>query len=180
MRWLGFWTLLGVVSGAQLHLANQRFAVHPPSWWLALATGLSHWYLWGLLALVVAWLGRRFQVDRASFGRQKAMALIGASLATVAPGAVEIALPFRDDLTQQKGFVHGGIIGMIADTACGYAAYPPRGASQKTHQAVRLAQGKCLQDDGFRFPRRHEQSARRRCAGQTGTRRPRRAHAELL
>ena len=60
---------------------------------------------------------------RASFGRQKAMALIGASLTTVAPGAVEIALPFRDNLTQQKGFVHGGIIAMIADTACGYAAY---------------------------------------------------------
>ena len=60
---------------------------------------------------------------RASFGRQKAMALIGASLTNVAPGAVEVALPFRDDLTQQKGFVHGGIIGMIADTACGYAAY---------------------------------------------------------
>src|SRR6185295_5606393 len=60
---------------------------------------------------------------RASFGRQKAMGLIGASLTTVAPGAVEIALPFRDDLTQQKGFVHGGIIGMIADTACGYAAF---------------------------------------------------------
>jgi len=60
---------------------------------------------------------------RASFGRQKAMALIGAALASVAPGAVEIALPFREDLTQQKGFVHGGIIGMIADTACGYAAY---------------------------------------------------------
>jgi len=60
---------------------------------------------------------------RASFARQKAMALIGASLTNVAPGAVEIALPFRDDLTQQKGFVHGGIIGMIADTACGYAAY---------------------------------------------------------
>ena len=60
---------------------------------------------------------------RASFGRQKAMALIGASLSSVAAGAVEITLPFRDDLTQQKGFVHGGIIGMIADTACGYAAY---------------------------------------------------------
>jgi len=60
---------------------------------------------------------------RASFGRQKAMALIGASLTRVAPGSVEIALPFRDDLTQQKGFVHGGIIGMIADTACGYAAF---------------------------------------------------------
>src|SRR5256886_17505489 len=60
---------------------------------------------------------------RASFARQKAMALIGASLATVAPGMVEVALPFRDDLTQQKGFVHGGIVGMIADSACGYAAY---------------------------------------------------------
>jgi uncharacterized protein (TIGR00369 family) len=60
---------------------------------------------------------------RASFVRQKAMTLIGASLATVAPGVVEITLPFRDDLTQQKGFVHGGIIGMIADSACGYAAY---------------------------------------------------------
>src|SRR5438477_11765618 len=60
---------------------------------------------------------------RESFARQKAMALIGASLDVVAAGAVEIALPFRDDLTQQKGFVHGGIIGMIADTACGYAAY---------------------------------------------------------
>jgi uncharacterized protein (TIGR00369 family) len=60
---------------------------------------------------------------RASFGRQKAMALIGATLGAVEPGRVEILLPFRDDLTQQKGFVHGGIIGMIADTACGYAAY---------------------------------------------------------
>jgi uncharacterized protein (TIGR00369 family) len=60
---------------------------------------------------------------RASFGRQKAMALIGASLAIVEPGRVEVALPYRDDLTQQKGFIHGGIIGMIADTACGYAAY---------------------------------------------------------
>ena len=60
---------------------------------------------------------------RSSFGRQKAMALIGASLTVVEPGQVEVALPYRDDLTQQKGFIHGGIIGMIADTACGYAAY---------------------------------------------------------
>jgi uncharacterized protein (TIGR00369 family) len=60
---------------------------------------------------------------RESFGRQKAMALIGASLRAVDAGHVEIALPYRDDLTQQKGFVHGGIIGMIADSAAGYAAY---------------------------------------------------------
>ena len=60
---------------------------------------------------------------RESFNRQKAMALIGATLGNVAPGAVEITLPFRDDLTQQKGYIHGGIIGMIADSACGYAAF---------------------------------------------------------
>lgn len=60
---------------------------------------------------------------RASFGRQKAMALIGASIVEVRPGRVEIRLPFRDDLTQQKGYVHGGIVGMIADSAAGYAAY---------------------------------------------------------
>ena len=60
---------------------------------------------------------------RDSFGRQKAMALIGAKLVLLEPGRSEIALAYREDLTQQRGFVHGGIIGMIADSACGYAAY---------------------------------------------------------
>jgi uncharacterized protein (TIGR00369 family) len=71
---------------------------------------------------------------RESFGRQKAMALIGASLKSVEAGAVEIALPYRDDLTQQKGYIHGGILGMIADTACGYAAFSlmPAGGSLVT------------------------------------------------
>ena len=58
-----------------------------------------------------------------SFGRQQAMRLIGARLVLVEPGRTEIELPYREDLTQQKGFVHGGIVGMIADSACGYAAY---------------------------------------------------------
>ena len=71
---------------------------------------------------------------RESFGRQKAMALIGARLARVEPGEVEIALPWREDLTQQKGYVHGGILGMIADSACGYAAFSlmPAGGSLVT------------------------------------------------
>ena len=71
---------------------------------------------------------------RESFGRQKAMALIGARLALVEPGYVEIALAYRDDLTQQKGYIHGGILGMIADTACGYSAFSlmPAGCSLLT------------------------------------------------
>ncbi len=71
---------------------------------------------------------------RESFGRQKAMALIGATLSRVEPGQVEISLAYRDDLTQQKGYVHGGILGMIADSACGYAAFSlmPAGGSLVT------------------------------------------------
>jgi uncharacterized protein (TIGR00369 family) len=60
---------------------------------------------------------------RESFGRQAAMRLIGASLTRVEPGHAEITLPFQDKLTQQKGYIHGGIVGMIADSACGYAAF---------------------------------------------------------
>jgi uncharacterized protein (TIGR00369 family) len=60
---------------------------------------------------------------RASFARQKAMDLIGARLTVVEPGYTEITLPYRPELTQQKAYVHGGILGMIADSACGYAAY---------------------------------------------------------
>ena len=60
---------------------------------------------------------------RDSFARQPAMRLIGASLSRVEPGRVDVELPVRDDLTQQHGFVHGGIVGMIADSAGGYAAF---------------------------------------------------------
>jgi len=60
---------------------------------------------------------------RRSFSEQRAMATIGASLGNVGPGEVDILLPFRDDLTQQDGFVHAGVIAAVADSACGYAAY---------------------------------------------------------
>src|SRR5687767_9811660 len=71
---------------------------------------------------------------RESFSRQKAMGLIGASLARVAPGEADVVLPYRDELTQQKGYVHGGILGMIADTAAGYSAFSlmPAGCSLVT------------------------------------------------
>lgn len=59
---------------------------------------------------------------RASFGRQRVMETIGATLSRIAPGEVEITLPFRDDLTQQHGFLHAGIVTTIVDSACGYAA----------------------------------------------------------
>lgn len=50
------------------------------------------------------------------------MATLGAELARVAPGAVDVALPFRGDLTQQHGFLHAGVGAAAVDSACGYAA----------------------------------------------------------
>jgi uncharacterized protein (TIGR00369 family) len=60
---------------------------------------------------------------RASFGRQKAMAFLGAEMTRVEPGFVEIALPYRAELTQQHGVFHGANVATIADSAGGYAAF---------------------------------------------------------
>ena len=60
---------------------------------------------------------------RQSFERQGAMRLIGAQLTRVEPGAADIALPYRADLTQQHGYLHAGILSTIVDTAGGYAGY---------------------------------------------------------
>lgn len=59
---------------------------------------------------------------RASFDRQRAMALIGASMPVIEAGYTEIHLPHKAEITQQHGYVHGGVVGMIADSAAGYAA----------------------------------------------------------
>jgi uncharacterized protein (TIGR00369 family) len=59
---------------------------------------------------------------RASFARQRAMATLGARLVRVEAGAVEVELPWREELTQQGGVLHAGVLAAILDSACGYAA----------------------------------------------------------
>jgi uncharacterized protein (TIGR00369 family) len=68
---------------------------------------------------------------RASFARQSFMRTIAAQLTSVVPGRCEIELPFRDDLCQQHGFLHGGVVTAIAANAGGYAAFTlmPAGTS---------------------------------------------------
>lgn len=58
-----------------------------------------------------------------SFARQLVMETIGASITSVKPGQVEITLPFSEKLVQQHGFIDGGIVATVLDSACGYAAY---------------------------------------------------------
>jgi uncharacterized protein (TIGR00369 family) len=87
---------------------------------------------------------------QASFARQRIMALIGAELTRIDPGACEIRLPFKEELCQQHGYFHGGVIGTIADSAGGYAGFSlmPADASVLTVEyklnLVAPADGDCL------------------------------------
>jgi uncharacterized protein (TIGR00369 family) len=71
---------------------------------------------------------------RSSFARQEMMETIGAVLERVAPGEVDIRVPFRAAISQQHGFFHAGAITTAVDTACGYAAFSlmPPGAGVLT------------------------------------------------
>lgn len=60
---------------------------------------------------------------RDSFARQPFMAHLGARITALAPGFCEVTADYRRELTQQHGFVHGGVLASIADSAAGYAAY---------------------------------------------------------
>jgi uncharacterized protein (TIGR00369 family) len=68
---------------------------------------------------------------RASFDKQNAMRLIQATLPVIELGRTELHLPRWQGVEQQHGFVHGGVVGMIGDSAAGYAAMTvvPAGAS---------------------------------------------------
>jgi uncharacterized protein (TIGR00369 family) len=59
---------------------------------------------------------------RESFARQRAMETFGARLLRVAPGEVEIGFEFKEEFTQQHGYLHAGVVTALVDTACGYAA----------------------------------------------------------
>lgn len=59
---------------------------------------------------------------RNSFDRQPFMVQIGARLEHIAPGAVDIGVPNDPGLHQQHGYMHGGVLISIADSAAGFAA----------------------------------------------------------
>jgi uncharacterized protein (TIGR00369 family) len=54
---------------------------------------------------------------------QEYLRLIGVELARIAPGGVDYRVPFRNDLGQQNGFFHGGVVGSVAEAAMGAAAF---------------------------------------------------------
>ncbi|WP_425423925.1 PaaI family thioesterase [Simplicispira psychrophila] len=60
---------------------------------------------------------------RDSFALQGIMHHMGAQLGLVAPGTVDIEIGWAQELTQQHGFLHAGVVSTALDSACGYAAF---------------------------------------------------------
>ena len=50
------------------------------------------------------------------------MRKLGAVLESVEAGTVTVTCSFDEDLTQQHGLFHGGVVASLVDVACGYAA----------------------------------------------------------
>lgn len=61
------------------------------------------------------------QMGRDILAKQAFSRLLGTELTRLSPGEVELQLPMRDDLTQQHGFAHGGVVSYLADNALTYA-----------------------------------------------------------
>ncbi len=55
------------------------------------------------------------------FEAQSFMKLLGAKIPVIEEGYVEIEVPFKDELLQQHGFFHGGVVATLADNAGGFA-----------------------------------------------------------
>jgi uncharacterized protein (TIGR00369 family) len=67
-----------------------------------------------LMEDMLSW-GRRI------LGSQPFSILLGAELLGFSEGSAELKIPIRAELTQQHGFVHGGVISYAADNALTYA-----------------------------------------------------------
>ncbi|HEV7812574.1 MAG TPA: PaaI family thioesterase [Leifsonia sp.] len=59
---------------------------------------------------------------QAAFSAQPFSALVGAELVAFEPGTAEVRIPFRPELLQQFGFLHGGVIAYAIDNAVTFAA----------------------------------------------------------
>jgi uncharacterized protein (TIGR00369 family) len=47
---------------------------------------------------------------------------LGVELVACADGHAEVVLPFRPEMTQHNGFLHGALVGFLIDYACAWAA----------------------------------------------------------
>ncbi len=74
--------------------------------------------------------------------------LVGAELLQLGDGCATLRIPIRDELKQQHGFVHGGVVSYAADNALTFAGGSALGAAVVTSEFkinyLRPAQGESL------------------------------------
>ena len=78
---------------------------------------------------------------RASFERQAMMSTLGVRISAIGRGRVELAIDHDERFTQQHGFLHGGAVAAVLDSACGYAAFtvmPPDAAVLTASYTINL------------------------------------------
>jgi len=71
---------------------------------------------------------RTLEEMRAYDTRAKFVSLIGAELSECADGRAVVTLPFREDLIQHNGYLHGALVGFLVDYPCAWAAGSVAGA----------------------------------------------------
>jgi len=60
----------------------------------------------------------------------------GFEVRCLAPGEIELSMPWNDEHGQYAGFLHAGMIGALIDTACGFAAFTLAGRVLASHFSV--------------------------------------------
>ena len=60
-------------------------------------------------------------MGRETLARQPFSVLLGAELIALEPGRCELGVVLTDQLKQQMGFAHGGVVSYLADNALTYA-----------------------------------------------------------
>ncbi len=66
-------------------------------------------------------MNKSLQQARAVLRGQAFSALLGTELLEYEPGRAVLRLPIKDELRQQYGFVHGGVLSYLADNALAFA-----------------------------------------------------------
>jgi LytS/YehU family sensor histidine kinase len=76
-------SLLTVMTATQLHFSSEFLENRTVGWGLAFRRAAEEWYLWGLFAIVILWVARRFPLERGRLGSRLALHVVASMLVSV-------------------------------------------------------------------------------------------------
>ncbi len=79
-----------------------------------------------------------FAMGQAVLASQPFSQLVGAELTKFSPEGTELRLAIRDELKQQFGFVHGGVLCYLADNAMTFAGALSLGATAVATSEIKI------------------------------------------